>query len=1143
MKYNYSPLFDTLKQKGLSRKQLREALQLSTATMARMSAGEPIAIETLGRICDLLQCSLDKIFTISPKLEPSFQWSSIDYTNSDGKPHTFRIYMYFMLPTDKNDPALYLYGYAKPFVVNETDMEIWYITCDEDMPKQFCVVDGTLYANDLRRFLDAAMNRNTIGDIFRLLNIKPEPVKNYKKQIIKAEYLETILNARIANGRFVYRPPFLLPPENSCIEHTAELMPLISYEEETTICESLHGTNKRDYYHSDTGINATKAKLIWTYLAKMLPFHKNLNEMARLGNFEVLTYPDEMQCQPVKCEIWRDNEIQKGAKITVNKQLSGSYIVRVKLLNGRNPILDNSYIINPQNEEENPVYILLTEDFFFAELELWNAFPTIQTGQRLIYQSYTPYMRQISVNMSVLERSLILEDRWSQAMKRQGKKVNTDITLFSTESDSPLIGWQEEPWLIEERSIQCDYHRLFGDGKPLHDHDAFFPKGTDKTIEFLSWLNELMRLLPKTKRVLLFDPYINDTAIVKFIHSINSINVTYEIYTDSCPAGNKSKRKEEINAIKKLSLNLANIIASCNLTVRTLTREAGTLHDRVLMIIDNEQVIVYVFSNSLDTMAKNHSSIITAVKPAIAQDIFYDYVQLVIEAEKNHLIETIFNTKDIKSDVTSPSTAITSALQNTGNDSSKRTTDGAKTLSTAHIENNDKTYSKDDFIRDYSKLETEPALNQLAYMLYDEKLACINYILSLNKDEEIEKMQSILLKQKSEPVPVLNQEMGIYILNLNQMTRIPFDHAGNLIEQTSNLIGWSFCLRSVLPYTYHYAVKILWLLSPEKYVAFLEKLLKEFSDKIPLATTTLTSNSLLIYTMLAHILKTSSYKNVPYNTMFYFAKSNNAFLRAICAVKWTWMSESFLRNLILDNETNIKTLNNDIQNKCHTICISFEAEEASTTLVLLIKKLQIEICRHESVRKQAQDLINQIIDYYIQILPKHKKTDANYLIQQLAPLNMRNPADICQIVNKLRYSKHLTYDESYEILICFWKKIYSQKYYNEETIQRSLLIAGHIMQISTTATDKVLKEIAKRSRTLCTKLYDPLLYSKNYTVWKSTVDHLACLFITERHIASQNDAYTMSKGEAEYQKLTQNYDEILTESSNVYKIWKNNRLL
>jgi DNA-binding Xre family transcriptional regulator len=91
MFYNYSPLWSTLKRKGLSRKQLREVLQISPATMARMSAGEPIATETLGRICDLLQCSLDKIFTISPKQNLPGHWATIDNTNADKKPRTFRM--------------------------------------------------------------------------------------------------------------------------------------------------------------------------------------------------------------------------------------------------------------------------------------------------------------------------------------------------------------------------------------------------------------------------------------------------------------------------------------------------------------------------------------------------------------------------------------------------------------------------------------------------------------------------------------------------------------------------------------------------------------------------------------------------------------------------------------------------------------------------------------------------------------------------------------------------------------------------------------------------------------------------------------------------------------------------------------------
>ena len=162
---------------------------------------------------------------------------------------------------------------------------------------------------------------------------------------------------------------------------------------------------------------------------------------------------------------------------------------------------------------------------------------------------------------------------------------------------------------------------------------------------------------------------------------------------------------------------------------------------------------------------------------------------------------------------------------------------------------------------------------------------------------------------------------------------------------------------------------------------------------------------------------------------------------------------------------------------------------------------------------------------------------------------MRNPADICQIVKTLRLSKQLTNEQSYDVLIYFWKLVYNKPngkdndYYNEETIQRSLLIADHILQIGNTATDRLLKEITKRSRTLCPKLYDPLLYSKNYTVWKSAVDQLACLFITERHIVAQNSGFTMGKGETEYQKLMENYDEILTEYSITYKMWKNNYVL
>lgn len=1145
MIYNYSPLFETLKQKGLSRKQLREALQLSPATMARMSAGEPIATETLGRICDLLQCSLDKIFTIKPEKELPGRWASIDNALPDGKPQTFRVYMYFLLPTERNEPALYLYGYAKPFIVEETGMEKWQVTCETETSAQFCIIKGTLYANDLRRFLDAATNSQTMENIFRFLDIIIMPDSNKNKKNFEKEYLPALLKARIANGRFVYRPPYLLLPQNATLLHTAELMPLLSYEEETTICESLHGTNKRSYYCTKTGIDTAKAQLIWVFLSKMLPFHYNLNEMARLGNFEVLTYPNGTLYQPVRCEIWRDNNVQKGAKITISNQLSGKYILRVKLQNGRNPILDNSYVINPQDEEENPVFIALNEDFFFAEVELWTALTTDNTEQRLIYQSCTPYVRQLSVTMSVLERNLILEDRWSQAMKKQGKKVNTNVAFFITEPDSPTVGLPEEPWLTEEKNIQHDYHILFGEGKKLHEHDAFFPKGTDKTIAFLAWLKERLKSLPKTKRVLLFDPFINDEAIVNFVRKISNIRITYEIITDSKSGRKAEEREKEINAIKELSVTLGNVIRPCNLTVHTLIgKAAGSLHDRVLMIVDAEQVIVYVLSNSLDAVAKKHSTIVTAVKPAVAQEIFNDYLKLIGNAKDKNDIDMIFNTKKATLSVIKPTGTTPETTKNNKessyNGKSSNTTDP---LPSIFADSSKAAYTKDDFVRDYSGQSIETALEKLAYMSYDEYRVCVNYVMSLNKTKEIGRLQALLLKAKNIPAKNLNQDLGIYIHSLNQMMLQQFDLAGKLVECAANAITYCFHYRPAIAFAFNYAIRILWAISPEKYTVFLENLIEELYKNNQDATkTTFTPETLLIYSIIAHIVNSISYETE--RDMQFLAKSKTPYLRAIYAAKCTRLSEEFLNALIQGKEEKTDYLTTKISNQCEHICSSFEPTEACTALIFLIKKLQIEICRNKSVQQSAQSLIKIIITFYVQTLAKNKKSDTSSLIQQLAPLDMRNPADICQIASMLTETKFITNEQSYEVLIHFWKLSFTtangkdKEFYNEETIQRSVIITNHILKNGKDTAEKLQKVIEKHSRILCNKLYDPLLYEKNYTAWKIAVEQLACLFITERNIVKNNKNLTMGKGETEYKKLMENYDEKLSQYSVVYKLWK-----
>lgn len=111
-------------------------------------------------------------------------------------------------------------------------------------------------------------------------------------------------------------------------------------------------------------------------------------------------------------------------------------------------------------------------------------------------------------------------------------------------------------------------------------------------------------------------------------------------------------------------------------------------------------------------------------------------------------------------------------------------------------------------------------------------------------------------------------------------------------------------------------------------------------------------------------------------------------------------------------------------------------------------------------------------------------------------------------------------------------------YYTEESIQRSTLIADTTMQTANIYTEKLLKEINKQSRNLCSKLYNPLLYTKNYSVWKNSVEQLVCLFITEHYNVSKTSVFSMGKGEEEYKKLRLNYDETLAKYSTFYKIWK-----
>ena len=73
MHISYQPLWNTLKERGMRKEDLRLAAGLTTNMIANMGKGKNISMETLVRICEALNCGIMNVI----KLEQDNIYSDI----------------------------------------------------------------------------------------------------------------------------------------------------------------------------------------------------------------------------------------------------------------------------------------------------------------------------------------------------------------------------------------------------------------------------------------------------------------------------------------------------------------------------------------------------------------------------------------------------------------------------------------------------------------------------------------------------------------------------------------------------------------------------------------------------------------------------------------------------------------------------------------------------------------------------------------------------------------------------------------------------------------------------------------------------------------------------------------------------------
>ena len=64
MNISYQPLWNTLKERGMRKEDLRLAAGLTTNMIANMGKGEHISMKTLLRICETLNCEITDVIEL-----------------------------------------------------------------------------------------------------------------------------------------------------------------------------------------------------------------------------------------------------------------------------------------------------------------------------------------------------------------------------------------------------------------------------------------------------------------------------------------------------------------------------------------------------------------------------------------------------------------------------------------------------------------------------------------------------------------------------------------------------------------------------------------------------------------------------------------------------------------------------------------------------------------------------------------------------------------------------------------------------------------------------------------------------------------------------------------------------------------------
>ena len=581
---DYSIIFKKLSEIGITKTKLREAVGFSTVTLAKMSAGEPIKLEILGKICNYLGIDINLI--LNNKKDNSE--INLDYINADEYYTTILWYRIV-----DNEKMIYLFGYAIKSIERVDDRDNW----DIEYFKSEKVVQfkQTIKGENLISLINEIKLNESLINYFNKNGFDVNKKMKSSKLDIR------LLDNKIMTYDYKMLSKRMLYPKNIDIDVKENRQMQHSFSEEMCICYGMKTKNKIEYLIGDSDIEFYK-----NFFMNIVNLYDSDTDVLKIGNFEIYDFISKNFY-----EIKPNVKIKKFDITLKSKEIKFMNIGNSFKLLFRG-IYNDAEVINRLYD------IYVSSNDYKIEIELPEE---IDSYEIRIYKNDNDDLMLIGYEKeSILKRiNIDLNYEYENININIPEKNNKEYTLVNHSTEHISVG-DDLSYSKMKNQIQ-----LKNKNGSYEINDYYYERNIEKSKdEYYVWLKDnIIKFNPS--EIWIFDRYLN----VKFMNALLEILDKTNFSIGLVTAINKNKEQDYINRVEPLK----KLLKECNdkscFNFKLYKENEKKFHDRFIFLKRRNEILCFNLSNSFDDESENYGTYICKVSKKNGEHIWGKYCELI----------------------------------------------------------------------------------------------------------------------------------------------------------------------------------------------------------------------------------------------------------------------------------------------------------------------------------------------------------------------------------------------------------------------------------------------------------------------------------------------------------------------------------